>query len=440
MFEYIKLKNFKSLKEVELNLLDKHNNPKKLILIYGENGIGKSNLASSFFMLSETLRTMDVRDIMEVFLSEKIDDIKNKDKIQKFLKFRYKDLETIIKENKTVSSIEPMHVEFGFNIKGKRGVYLLETDNSQIIHERLEFTITKRKGIYFDIIPSNISINEKIFLDKSSYQSIKESTDKFWGKHSFLSILIHEIHDKSDQFLKDQISDNFFEFIKFITRISCKIKFGSRQERAVLNLPHELLGDYESGHIDISKESKLDKTEEMLTTFLKLTNRDIEKAYYKRERDEDEIKYSLMLSKNISGKIRDIDFSLESTGTQSIIQQLPFMLVAVTQSVSVLDEFDTGIHDLLVKNLVTSLYNNLKGQLILTTHNTLLMEGNSIPKDSIYVINELDNGNKEVQCILHYDNKIGDNNNVRRQYLLGKYSGIPANTDIDFSHLYNMLK
>ena len=106
MFEYIKLKNFKSLQDVELNLLDKHNNPKKLVLIYGENGIGKSNLASSFFMLSETLRTMDVRDIMEVFLSEKIDDIKNKDKIQKFLKFRYKDLETIIKENKTVSSIE----------------------------------------------------------------------------------------------------------------------------------------------------------------------------------------------------------------------------------------------------------------------------------------------------------------------------------------------
>ena len=173
MFEYIKLKNFKSLKDVELNLLDKHNNPKKLILIYGENGIGKSNLASSFFMLSETLRTMDVRDIMEAFLSEKIDDIKNKDKIQKFLKFRYKDLETIIKENKTVSSNEPMYVEFGFNIGGKRGIYLLETDNSQIIHERLEFTITKRKGIYFDIIPSNISINEKIFLDKSSYQSIK---------------------------------------------------------------------------------------------------------------------------------------------------------------------------------------------------------------------------------------------------------------------------
>lgn len=116
------------------------------------------------------------------------------------------------------------------------------------------------------------------------------------------------------------------------------------------------------------------------------------------------------------------------------------MLVAVTQSVSVLNEFDTGIHDLLVKNLVTSLYKSLEGQLILTTHNTLLMEGNFIPKDSIYIINELNNGNKEVQCILHYYNKIGDNNNVRRQYRLGKYSGIPADTDINFSHLYDMLK
>ena len=41
-----------------------------MVLIYGENGIGKSNLASAFFMLSETLRTMDVRDIMESLLAD----------------------------------------------------------------------------------------------------------------------------------------------------------------------------------------------------------------------------------------------------------------------------------------------------------------------------------------------------------------------------------
>ena len=115
------------------------------------------------------------------------------------------------------------------------------------------------------------------------------------------------------------------------------------------------------------------------------------------------------------------------------------MLVAVKGSVAIIDEFDTGIHDLLVKSLITSLNNDINGQLILTTHNTLLMESD-IPKDSIYVINELPSNDKEIQCILHYNNKISDKNNVRNQYLLGKYSGIPENNLIDFHALLDEIK
>ena len=317
--------------------------------------------------------------------------------------------------------------------------YLLETNNTQIIQEKLEFILTKKRGIYFDISENKSSINEKIFLDKNTYTEIKTSCLKFWGKHSFLSILFHEVNDKSDKFIRDQISDNFDDFLKFISRISCKIKFGSRQERGIIGLPKEILGEYESGSIPVSDEDILDKTEKMLTDFFTLTNRDIKKAFYKKNIADEEINYSLILSKKIAGKIRDIDFSLESTGTQSIIQQLPFMLVAVKGSVAIIDEFDTGIHDLLVKSLITSLNNDINGQLILTTHNTLLMESD-IPKDSIYVINELSSNDKEIQCILHYNNKISDKNNVRNQYLLGKYSGIPENNLIDFHALLDEIK
>ena len=45
MFEYIYLKNYKSFGEVRFDLTDKQGNPKKMVLIYGENGIGKSNFA-----------------------------------------------------------------------------------------------------------------------------------------------------------------------------------------------------------------------------------------------------------------------------------------------------------------------------------------------------------------------------------------------------------
>ena len=63
MFTCVKLKNFKSFNDITLDLTDKNNRPKSLVLIYGENGIGKSNLASAFYMLSETLRTMEFRDL-----------------------------------------------------------------------------------------------------------------------------------------------------------------------------------------------------------------------------------------------------------------------------------------------------------------------------------------------------------------------------------------
>ena len=439
MFEYVKLKNFKSFGSIEFNLLDRNNQPKKMILIYGENGIGKSNLASAFFMLSETLRTMAVRDIMESLLADDNERLKNSEEFKKYFRMRYKDIETLIKEYKTVASTEPMLMEFGFRINGKSGKYLLEMNDSQIIHERLEYILAQRRGAYFDITPQKTTISTKIFQDRSSYQAIKKACAKFWGKHSLLSILMHESDDKADKYIREQIEENFSMLLQFFSRVSCKIKFGSRQERGIIGLPPEILGEYESGEIARRDEDILNRTEKMLDAFLRLTYKDIVRAYYKRTYDEEQIQYQLFITKNIAEKPRDIDFSLESTGTQSLIQQLPFMLVVVKGSVAVIDEFDTGIHDLLVKALATSLYDSIEGQLIMTTHNTLLMESD-IPKECIYVINEVDSGEKEIQCILHYNNKIGEKNNIRKQYLYGKYSGIPEEPTIDFRSLLNTLK
>jgi len=438
MFEYVKLKNYKSFGDVEFNLLDKKGIPKKLLLIYGQNGIGKSNLASSFFMLSETLRTMNVRDILQSLLSDS--DTINDEDFSRYLKSRFKDIETLIQENKMVASDEPMYLEFGFQLKEKRGRYILETNDTQIIHERLEYTITKNRGTYFDITPEKAIISPKIFLENTAYQEIKKACSKYWGKHSLLAILMHESDDKADMYIKEQISSNFDLILEFFSRISCKVKLGSRQERGVIGLPPEIFGNYDKGHISTDEENLLDRTENMLNAFFKTAYTDIQKVYYRRTYKEDRIYYNLMIRKCISGKERDIEFSLESTGTQSLLQLLPFMLVVVKGSVAIIDEFDTALHDILVESLVTALNkDNHKGQLILTTHNTLLMESN-IPKESIYVINETENGNKEIQCITQYDNKIHKNTNLRNQYIHGSYHGIPVKSSIDFASLLKSLE
>jgi len=437
MFEYIYLKNYKSFGEVKFDLTDKQGNPKKMVLIYGENGIGKSNLASAFFMLSETLRTMDVRDIMQSFLSERPDAI-NEEDFSRLIRLRYKDLETLIRENKMVASDDPMLLEVGFRLNNRSGRYLIETDDNQLIHERLEYVLAKNKGTYFDITPEKISISTKIFQDRASYNEIKTSCSKFWGKHTLLSILMHESDDKANEYIKEQISDNFELVLSFFTRMSCKIKFGSYQERGGICLPHEIFGDFDEGNISLKDEDLLDKTESMLNIFFKSAYRDVKKVFYKRVKKETSIHYQLMQTKTIACKDRDIEFSMESTGTQYLLQLLPYMLVVVDGSVAVIDEFDTGVHDLLVKKLVQSLFSTLTGQLIMTTHSTLLMEA-KIPKECIYVINELEDGSKEIEPISHYDQKIHENTNIRNQYLKGVYKGIPAPDDIDFTTLLSEL-
>lgn len=320
------------------------------------------------------------------------------------------------------SSEAPMYMEFGFRINGKSGKYILEMNETQIIHEHLEYVLAKNKGVYFEITSEKISISTKIFLERVAYQEIKLACTKYWGKHSLLSILMHEASDKADEYIKNKLSKNFNLIIDFLSKISCKVKFGSCQERGIIGLPHEIL----------------DKTEDMLNAFFQHIYRDINAVHYKQSKKENSIHYQLMQKKMIAGYERDIEFAMESTGTQSLLQLLPFMLVVVKGSVSIIDEFDTGVHDLLVKNIVQSLYKNLSGQLIMTTHNTLLMEAN-IPKECIYVINELEQGNKEIQCITYYDNKIHANTSIRNQYMHGTYHGIPELSDIDFVNFLNIL-
>ena len=58
------------------------------------------------------------------------------EKFIQLLKTRFKDIETIIKDSKTIGTTENMIMEFSFIIKGKKGKYFLEMDDKEIVHER----------------------------------------------------------------------------------------------------------------------------------------------------------------------------------------------------------------------------------------------------------------------------------------------------------------
>ena len=101
------------------------------------------------------------------------------------------------------------------------------------------------------------------------------------------------------------------------------------------------------------------------------------------------------------------------------------------------DEIDDGIHDLLLKNILESMIEDISGQLIITTHNTYMLE--NIDIKSVYLITVDYQGNKEVKCLDKYP-RIQGTNNPRIMYLKGLFGGIPIVDTLDYDMILNELQ
>ena len=76
--------------------------------------------------------------------------------------------------------------------------------------------------------------------------------------------------------------------------------------------------------------------------------------------------------KKINKKIVEVPFDLESTGTKKLLTLFPLFYSVAEGDVVFIDEIDTGIHDVLFAHIIKNIVDTSKGQLIFTTHNTLL--------------------------------------------------------------------
>ncbi|TCK98533.1 hypothetical protein EDC19_0962 [Natranaerovirga hydrolytica] len=438
MFSYVKLKNYKSLVNTVADFRNKKKKPKKLVLVYGENGSGKSNLVSSFYTLDETLRTMEIKDKLAA-ISNGFNEDDKKDVFLELLKHRYRDLQTIIQKDKTINSKGNMVLEFGIDINGRNGHYLIETDESKVIKEELYFTIEKNKGFHLKLSYDSFKINDRIFIDQAYNNELKDKFYKFWGKHTFLSILCNELEEKNEDYIESRLSHNILEVIYFLKSFSVNIKEGNRGERGKYGISHHILSKLKTGNIAIEEEKQLDNIENFLREFLTSLYADIKDVYYVKTSSEDKIKYQLYCKKMIGDELKDINFDLESTGTLRLIDFIPALLMSLMGNTTIIDEFDSGIHDLLVKNILVGMHEAIKGQLIITTHNTLLME-ESISRDALYFIVINSDGHKEILCLNDYEHRTHPNNNIRDLYLKGLYEGIPIMLDLDFEEWIDELE
>ena len=437
MFTKITLENFRSFDHIVFDLTEKGNVPKHLAVLYGENGAGKSNLMSAFVLLPELTRTMDVRDAYERLLTR--DAIFQDEKMEKVMREQMRhslrDMSAIIKDYRMIDCEDPIVAEYEFNINGNNGCYRVEFGQDEIVHERLEYVLNRRRGLYFDCSSDGILINDTVIQGtngKDFLVDVKETAKRYWGKHSLLAILLYEMKDKSNAFGRDNVTENFNTVLREFRGLSCAVSMGNKSWEG-LSSKLQVLKRPLQGHLSLRRETELDYASDFFTQLFTSVDLSVRKIFYKKEFHDDEIYYKLIEEKYIAGNYRLIDFERESAGNRQLLNISCYLLTACMGGVVILDEAEANIHDLLFQKLLEEIRPILKGQVIMTTHNTMLMEA-SFAREATYILSvDPDNpSDKKIRCISDYRKRTYAANNIRNKYLNCEYGGVPELRQTEF--------
>lgn len=436
MFTYVKAKNFKSLKNIEFNLNKTKTKTNQFISIYGENGSGKTNIVELFKFLQQSAMARAIDFAMNKLPKEffKMQE-EMADKMPTEIKQIFQ-LSFDLKEYRMLSEKEETEIEYGFKINNKNGFYYIKFNN-EIIEEKLYYMAGKQRAYLFELKKEDNKIiktlNKNIFMNDKYNEELIDEIDKYWGKYSFLSLLSFEMVEKNKEYIDNNISKNITEIIDKIWEMTVHVDKGISKIMSVNLEKVKKLDNIQRGFVERNQSNELNKYENVLNIFFTQAYADIKEVKYHITEKEDKIYYELYFNKMIGGKIKSIPSKMESEGTRRILNQFDTLIGSLLGETVIIDEIDNGIHDVLMKNIIMSIKDEITGQLIITTHNTLLLE--ILPKEYIYILSTDYNGNKTINSIKDYGIKIQKNNNARDLYFKGVFGGIPTTDYIDFEEI-----
>jgi AAA15 family ATPase/GTPase len=374
---------------------------------------------------------------------------------------------------------------YGANASGKSNVYEAFRFMSLYVLDSVTFggTGTKRKRRHLQLRPfrfdksgsNDKSTFEVFFVDRrdpsmKSYQygfSLKGNVvEEEWLYYKsktgreYRTIFYRNIENNQLDF--DKIPAGQAENIK--TSLQAETLIVSLGE--ILNVPalHKIYNWFlENEVIDFSNEfeslfrsNKLPKdfvndesVQEMVVKFFhsfdeSIIGFDIKKVPAEDDDDDDiDGRYIIHTKHKVAGsnEVALIPLQEESKGTLEMFSLFPVMQdVLVNGSVLFVDELNTKLHPLLVRNIILTFANpaiNVKNaQLIFTSHDTWQLSNNLLRRDEIWFADKNSDGVSTLYSLADFVDdegvKIRKDENYEKNYLLGKYGAIPSLKTIDF--------
>ena len=402
----------------------------KFAAIYVANASGKSNLVKAIDFMKETIINGLPKGHTEKYCRVKSEN-KAKESYFEFeikLKEKYYSygFEVVLSESRFVS-------EWLVELKSNNREKIIF--NRDIQNEKYEFgtflrgkELKNKLEVYAEDIKDDSSILFLSIMNKNKknlyeeYKSISILKEMYLWIRDNLDINYPDRPISNYSYMAD--AKNVEEVCKFISAFGTGIKnfkmVDVSVEKVINKLPKSikdrLMSDLEKRRVEIKKE------------------KDVEKIAFIMRSNKDFFILNIDNNQNITCKTiqfshekSNIFFSLdeESDGTIRLLDLLE-VLLSNKDKTYVIDELDRCLHpSLSYKFIKTFLQKAEKSniQLIVTTHESRLMDFNLLRRDEIWFVNKKSSGESDIYSLEEYNERF--DKKIDKAYLEGRYGGVP---------------
>lgn len=401
-------------------IVDKKMNLLRFAAIYGANSSGKSNFVAAIAFARRVVFD-GISDNRAIARCYNRTDEKNKDKDTKF-KFQFK-------LNKKVYT-------YYFGVSLKNRVFTFEQllcDDKIIFNrnlEKKEFEInikckdldkTKKVEMYFDTVQE---INSVLFLKEmnSNKGNIYEGNDEVNILNDIYNIFDKAIHIVTPKTRVGNGDVLFTEANKIEETLALfgfditKLMYVDESEENIFRgIPEEIVEDIMK---EINKSLGDDDGGEV--AILNSSNGPVKITY-----EEEKLKFKTF--RCVHGENGEFSLKEESDGLRRLFDLIEIILNPKSGEIYIVDEIDRSLNSLLTKAFIEYYLNTTEeqnSQLIITTHETRLLDLNILRKDEVWMFDKKD-GNTKITALTDYEGTIRSDVKLDAAYMDGRYGGTP---------------
>lgn len=387
----------------------------KQAAIYGANGSGKSNFIKaiwflrSFIINEEFIKHINIEDYRFQLISN------NKMPISFEIEFMNKGKYYIYSVDISEKIIEKLWISGLGEIDN---TLIFERNGTDIKSEYLQNEKSSKQLLQLNKESSLFPLNQKFPVLNSN--DVKNAFDWFVNKLDIITIdstipVLIALMSKNNQLL--HFTNTLFE------KIGIGIKSVDISDTPLEEwMSHKKNADHLQQIIDkseispISGVSQLENKRNILNVSMKKGEKVVQEFVFKQF--------------GLSGYEKQMSISAQSDGTVRLLTLIPAIYdVMKRDKVVFIDEIDNSIHPNLIFALLEYYANNKsKGQLIFTTHTTILLNQQELFRPDEVWMAEKNEGNTTMHSL--NDFKIHNTINIENGYLEGRYGGVPVITNI----------